>query len=360
MMQRLWLLLIFLMIAVNPQPATSADRPPFILNDSGFQASSRHRIYWLDNDRVIFTGYEIDLEKIDKEGRYGREQNIYIWDTRENRRTVYVKNASLGCYFRGYIRYSILNGPSKKGPMGQERTYLDMYYSKETWEGEPPEWEEGVKMHPITCKSYRPSHGKWQSDIVQLLPEHGYLDFAAPKDLMPGQHLPIIWRSEGGNEVSKLSLLKGQVWPQVVRYAEFLNAYVLYGYNFLELRTHQYSPSWPNDLPHAVWLFSPNGTIKELQVPGPYSGWYGFFPMRKGVFAASHGQGRKKQLPGDVGGYWVQDDRVQKIISEEIGPDSISVSPDGCRIAFSSQPHESRQSADGNSALHMLEVCKGE
>jgi len=78
-MQRPWLILTFLVVVVSPQMAASSS---FVLKDSGFQASSQHRIYWLDNNRVIFTGYEINLDKIDKQGRYGREQNIYIWDTR--------------------------------------------------------------------------------------------------------------------------------------------------------------------------------------------------------------------------------------------------------------------------------------
>ncbi|MDH4371232.1 MAG: hypothetical protein OEV99_15530, partial [Nitrospira sp.] len=92
-MQRPWLILTFLVVVVSPQMAASSS---FVLKDSGFQASSQHRIYWLDNNRVIFTGYEINLDKIDKQGRYGREQNIYIWDTRTNHTEVFAKNAGLG------------------------------------------------------------------------------------------------------------------------------------------------------------------------------------------------------------------------------------------------------------------------
>ena len=349
-------------MAMSTQVAADSDtseKAAFILKDSGFSASTQHRIYWLDNDRVIFTGFELNLAKLDKQGRYAREQNIYIWDTREDHRTVYVKNASLGCYFRGYIRYSILEGPSKKGPMGQERTYLDMHYSKETWKGEPPEWEEGVKMHPITCRSYQVRPTK--RHIVELLPEHGYLNFVVSKDLVPEQQdNPVTWQSPDGSESKKLPFLKGQVWPELVLYAEFLDAYVLYGYNFVDTKTHQYSPSWPNDLPHTIWLFFPDGTIQELQVPGPYSGWYGFSPARKGVFVASHGRGEKNHHPGNAGGYWVQDDRVQKVISEEIAPSSIRVSPDGCKLVFVSEPYKDRRPSVRNSTLHVLEVCKGE
>lgn len=355
-MQRLWLILIFLVMLVCPQLATSTDRPPFILKDSGFQASSQHRLYWLDNDRVIFTGYEIDLEKIDKEGRYGREQNIYIWDTRENRRTIYVKNASLGCYFSGYIRYSILNGPSKKGPMGQERAYLDMYYSKETWEGEPPEWEEGVKMHPITCRSYR-SRG---AGYVDLLPEHGYLDYRRPPEYSSGDKVPITWYRADGIGGTTLPLMVHAYLNSAVRYEEFMNGYVLETTNFAE--STKKSSSLRGDT-FSIWLFLTDGNVSELVMPRRdwmRGGTRNFYPSLRGVFTWTHDWGRHKRPPGDAGAYWIHDDLVEKVISEEIGPDSIRVSPDGCKVAFVSEPYEKRQPYVRNSSLHILHVCEGE
>ncbi|ALA57581.1 hypothetical protein [Nitrospira moscoviensis] len=114
MRQNLTLIGLLLMAGVL-QLAAAPDKPSFILKDSGFPASSQHRIYWLDNERVIFTGYEIDLEKIDKQGKYGREQNIYIWDTRENHRSIYVKNASLGCYSAATFATPSLTAHQRKG-----------------------------------------------------------------------------------------------------------------------------------------------------------------------------------------------------------------------------------------------------
>ncbi|WHZ29131.1 MAG: hypothetical protein OJF51_003932 [Nitrospira sp.] len=338
-MQRLWLVLVCLVMLVCPQLATSADRPLFILKDSGFQASSQHRLYWLDNDRVIFTGYEINLEKIDKEGRYGREQNIYIWDTRENRRTIYVKNASLGCYFRGYIRYSILNGPSKKGPMGQERTYLDMYYSKETWEGEPPEWGERVRMHPITCQAYQ-SRGLLR-DFVELLPIHGYLDFRRPPDVPPSQPSPILLYRSGSYGPTRLSINDSQVWPPSVRYVEFLDAYVLHaGVNR-----------------HSFWILNPNGTLTEHGVPEVRGGWHHFLPLRSGVLAIG-GTINVEKL-GDIGSrgvYWLEGDRIQKIAAGFIN--TAAISPDGCKVVFVQETHGSPLT-ENLTTLHLVDTCKG-
>ena len=356
-MQRRWLVSTLLLMVAWPQVAVSTDRPAFVLKDSGFQASNQHRIYWLDNDRVIFTGYEINLEKLDNLGRYERDQNIYIWDTREKHRTVYVKNASLGCYFRGYIRYSILNGPSKKGPMGQERTSLDMHYSRETWDGEPPEWEEGVKMHPITCRSHR-SRGM---GYVDLLPEHGYLDYRMPREYSPGEKVPITWhRADGIGEVKLPLLVHAYLNSSAVRYEQYMNGYVLGTTNFVN-PTENSSLSRGDTF--SIWLFLSDGNVSEIVMPRLVwmrGGTRSFYPAQEGVFAWTHDWGRYNNPPGDAGVYWIQGDRVERVISEEIGPDTIRVSPDGCKIVFVSEPYEKRQPYVRTASLHLLHLCGGE
>jgi hypothetical protein len=333
------LIFLFWLLLVSPQLAACAEKPSFVLKDSGFQASSQHRLYWLDNDRVIFTGHEINLEKIDKQGKYGREQNIYIWNTRENRRSVYVRNASLGCYFRGYIRYSILEGPSKKGLMGQERTYLDLHYSKETWEGEPQEWEEGVKVHRTTCKSYR-SRGQ-SIDFTELLPDHGYLDFRRSPDIQPGRPSPILFYRAEANEATRLPINDNQVWPPLARYVEFLNAYVMYaGIN-----------------QHTFWILKPDGTITEREVPEIHGGWHHFFPLRSGVFASGGSINVKKQWDtGNRGAYWLEGDQIQKIVAGFVN--TAAVSPDGCKVVFVREPHDSLPTAN-RTTLHLIDTCKG-
>ena len=152
--------------------------------------------------------------------------------------------------------------------MGQERTYLDVHYSKETWEGEPPEWEEGVKHHPITCRAYR-SRGQLR-DFVELLPGHGYLDFRRVQLMVllvnPAQSSCI---RMGSNEPTKLSINDNQVWPPSVRYVEFLDAYVLHA------GVNRYT----------FWILKPDGTITEHEVPEVQGGWHHFLPLRSGVFA---------------------------------------------------------------------------
>lgn len=346
-MQRLLLILVFLVVVVSPQLVTAADRTPFLLKDSGFQASSQHRIFWLDNDRVIFTGYEINLDKLDKQGKYGREQNIYIWDTREKHRSVYVKNASLGCYFRGYIGYSISEGPSKKGPMGQERTYLDIHYSKESWEDEPPEWEEGVKHHPITCKAYR-SRGL-RGDYVELLPDHGYLDIRHSWNIQSGKDGAILWHRSDKTGVVSLPILKSEIDPSHIHYIAFLDSYFMHGWNNIAKKEVVH--------PQTYWLMKSDGSVTKHEITGYFGGWTNATPTRNGLFVVTNAINVRKSLdPGDAGAYWVHQGQSQKIISGMVS--NLSVSPNGCKVAFVRDPFDAKD-RESRITLNFIDVCKG-
>lgn len=330
-----------------PPYLVCAEQASFTLKDSKFQTSPNHRIFWLDNDRVIFTGYELNLEKTDQQGKYVREQNIYIWDIREDRRSVYVKNASLGCYFRGYIAYSIIEGPSKKGPIGQERTYLDIHFSKETWEGEPPEWEKEVKHHPITCRAYR-SRGL-RGDYVELLPEHGYLNLQRPHDVQLGKDAAILWHQPGAIKEVKLPILRSEVDPSHIYYIDFLDSYFIYGWNYIGKRN--------SVQPQNYWLLRSDGTVTKHEVLGHFGGWINATPMQKGLFVTTNAINVWKSLdPGDAGAYWVHQNQLQKIDGGMIG--NFAVSPDGCKVAFVRDPFD-KKDREFRITLNLFNACQG-
>lgn len=358
MTHKLGMIFVLLFGLLSPQMAAASEKASFIFKDSGFQVS-KYRIFWLDNDRVMFTGFEIDLEKIDKQGKYGREQNIYIWDTRTNSPEVFARNAGLGCYFRGYIRYSV-GSAAKKGQVGQERTYLDMFYSKDTWENEPPEWEENVKMHPITCKSYRARPFRFQADIVELLPEHGHLDFSLPATHKPGAALPpISFHQSGVDTEIPLPVTANGMARHDVHYLEFLNSYVLFTGNLIDPKTGQPVASWRKDLVQQFWTLKPDGSVAEFLVPTPYNRWDSLVPLCEGVFAA----GRSAKVteprgPGHAGAYWIHGEgRVEKLTTGLIT--YTSVSPNGCKVTFVREPYDNLPIGD-RITLQLLNICQGE
>lgn len=360
MKQIVVLMVLSIVMLLHPHGTLAFKTEAFVLKDSGFPASGQHRLYWLDNDRVLFTGYENKLEKIDQPGRSEREQHIYIWDTREKEPTVYARNASLDCYFRGYIRYSILDGPSKKGPMGQERTYLDGVYSKDTWEGEPPEWDENVKMHPITCKSYRKQPFKRQVDIVDLLPDHGYLDFTRAVTHQPGAALSsiVFYQFEVDTPIP-LPVTRTELSRHDVHYLEFLDEYVLFSNRLVDPKTGRQMASWRDDARQPFWRLKPDGTASEWHVPAPYHRWDSLFPLREGVFATGRSvKGTAPRGPGDAGAYWIHGEgRIEKLATGLIN--KAAISPNGCKVAFVREPYDNLR-IEKRSTVQLLTICQGE
>jgi len=142
-----------------------------------------------------------------------------------------------------------------------------------------------------------------------------------------------------------------------------MNGYVIGTTNFVEPAGGHETTSSPKGSYFSIWVVSADDKITDIKIP--HRDWMGggsrnFYPALKGVFTWTHDWGRHKEPPGDAGAYWIQGDRVQKVISEEVGPDSIRVSPDGCKIALVSEPYEKRQPYVNNSSLHLLDVCRGE
>ena len=357
MKRKLVRIVVLLLMLMSTQLTAASERRSFIFKDSHFQIS-KHRMFWLDNDRVMFTGYEIDLDKLDKQGMYGREQNIYIWDTRTDNKNIFVKNAGLGCYFRGYIRYSV-GTAAKKGPMGQERTYLDMFYSKDKWEDEPPEWEENVKAHPITCKSYRGKPFRLQADIVELLPEHGYLDFSLPETRKADEPLPaILFHRFGTESLIPLPVTRGEMSRHDVHYLDFLDGYVLFTSKLIDPKTSQPLASWRKGAFQQFWILRPDGITTELHVSTPFNRWDSLFPLRKGVFATGRSfKVAEPRGPGDSGAYWIHDEgRMEKLTDGLVS--NAAVSPDGCKVAFVREPYD--QLPIGHRVtLQLLNICEG-
>jgi len=354
----LWLLLL------SPQLAACGERN-YVLKHSGFSASTQQQpVFWLDNDRVIFTGHQVFPEKKRKDADPLLEQGIYIWDTRNNHVDNFAKDASLGCYFQGYIRYRV-GLEAKKGLMGKERTYVTWTedrkytYVQETWKGEPPEShdQQEVRSHRITCRSYKPRG--MPADYVELLPEHGYLSFKfSLLEPPPGPSMPITWYRPGASEGTKLPLTYAQVNSGLVYYLEFVQAYLLYSHNYFDPVTGRDSADWPKELPKVFWLMKPDGTVTTHQVPNIYGSWRHVRPLRHGVFGFGGvgSVGKIPRNPGNAGAYWIDGDHAHRLSAGLVN--IMAVSPDGCKVAFVNEPHDELPMRD-RVTLHALDVCLG-
>src|SRR5205085_1637487 len=89
-------------------------KPPFPVGASGLafgggQMGTYAPIYWLDNVRVLFAGYEV-TGRDEKEAKTYSPPGLYIWDTASGK---YERHAALQspiwafCFNDGFVLYSV-------------------------------------------------------------------------------------------------------------------------------------------------------------------------------------------------------------------------------------------------------------
>ncbi len=107
--------LLTMVTALNPQLVACEDSRYPIL-DSKFPASEA-RLGWLDNEHVIFHGYEIGKfgQKAPEDGHELRETGLFIWDIPRNKITKYWNiDSQVGlCVFHGAIAFKQRTKPGQ-------------------------------------------------------------------------------------------------------------------------------------------------------------------------------------------------------------------------------------------------------
>ncbi|MDN5942241.1 MAG: hypothetical protein L0H94_10195 [Nitrospira sp.] len=346
-------LLLFMAFAISPQLAAGGE-PRYLVLDSKFPAAEA-KLGWLDNERVMFHGYDIGkmTQPGPGEGHPTAAEGLFIWDTVKGTVTKYwdIDGPVPLCVFRGQVFFSMkLKGKENtwvlvSGPLGKE---------------EQREVSGGVSINGHSCRvsDHRPSWMK--EDKHRRLPlseEHGYLDFGIPVWVDPsGIATPIVFYRPDSKKSVELPLIGRQVQFHTT-YFEFADAYLLKG----EQRT-------PDAVP--LWLLRPDGTVTQILEPKgkvwERIGWTGFVWTKKGVFLISR-TADGYAAAGKSGGYlWEGGNPVRLIVGLL---DNVNVSPNGCMLAFvhvltSQDGADSAQALrvgkPGSRTLKMIDLCKGE
>ena len=127
-------------------PIPDYPKASFAVLDSGFLAAEDENYWWIDNDRVMFKGYEAgtfdpDWEKKSSEERLEGEYDLsrpfksgfYIWDVRKNTVTLFRRNIVSFCYEDGEAYFKKLDKNPEasvymRGPLGKEKEIPGMKY----------------------------------------------------------------------------------------------------------------------------------------------------------------------------------------------------------------------------------------
>lgn len=334
-----------------------------LLRNSRDRLSLRPVLYWIDNNRVIFTTPS-DKYCSFKDSNVPPDNlsRIAIFDTVSL--TVVPHGNDVGivnlCYSDGRIYYSkppIISSTCSnqlddvRGLMGSEAV---MEKREGVFSDSCLSWSELPKPDWITHSDY--IGGKY----APLKPEHGWLEterapccgraiMDAPVSIYPPN-------TDKGKGIS----IKESFPPQYVfahpgishvRYEPFKGAYLF--------RIAWSYPTLP-DRQSMMWWLYPNGKVEEVIRWRSAGDWKNIgdrqiIPSAAGIFVITENM-RGKYAPGL---YRAEDSnqRLRLVMAGELKEKTFSLSPDGCRLAFGMKK-PSDDSKNNVYELHTLDLCR--
>ena len=347
------LIVLFSFVLMSPQLVAGGE-PRYPVLDSKFPAAES-KLGWLDNERVLFHGYDIGnmTQPGPGEGHPTAAEGLFIWDMGKETVTKYwdIDGPVPLCVFRGQVFFSM---KLKK----KENTWV--LVSGLPGKEEQEEVSGGVSMNGHSCRvsDHRPSWMKEDKHRrLPLLEEHGYLDFGISSRAAPSKASPIVLYQPNKEQGLQLPFTGEQVRLHTT-YFEFDNSYLLEG----QRETTYAAP---------VWMLKPDGTLTKILEPTGQAwermGWGGYHLTKKGLFL-SGGRGDYASV-GTRGGYLLRSagESPMRVIPGNVRNEAVS--PDGCKVAFVHVLHGQagadsvkalREGKPGLRTLKMIDLCTGD
>jgi hypothetical protein len=309
--------------------------------------STIQQIFWLDDDRILYTGYEPSVREVRKEdGKSVTKRGIYVLDVRSNKVTRHADAEGFLCYRNGFVRYSVTFDPKsriavrREGRFGEEKEIVvDM-----------KEQPTGHLVNPLTCDDYDArGNATERGKRLPLLNDHGVLEYARVGPIAGSPMFPARLYRFGGKEPITLGVDGAAVSEARVRYYEFADVYTV-GY----LPPPGLSTQWPKNAVHYIYLMNPKGDVTEVPISG---GAWSDVPVHRFVLSKAGivlygGKLRKYLDPGTTGVYLVQGVRTLKLVSGLLS--GIGVSPSGCSVAVAMTSYS--KSPDPTT-IRIIEFC---
>lgn len=312
--------------------------------------STIQQIFWLDEDRILYTGYESSVRETRKEdGKSVTKRGIYVLDLRSNKLTRHADAEGFLCYRNGFVRYSVTFDRNsriavrREGRFGEEKEIVvDMR-----------EQPAGHRLNQLTCRDYdASSYATGEARLLPLLDGHGVFEFGQKG--MPGRLEISAAKLQLANGTGHITLpISGNAtYVSLIQYFEFANSYIA-GY----LAPEGPSKKWPKASVHRIYLLKPTGTVTEILlpvVPGSDRRLSTFALTRAGLFFYG-GETRRYLSPGTAGLYLSDGKRVAKVVGGLLH--GIGVSPRGCKLAVAMQTYAKTPDP---TTIRVVDVCTRE
>jgi len=352
------LLVVLFMLLVSPQLAACSEiRPIYTIQDSGKRGGGVSG--WLDNDRVVFYSEQRAQAKVgdDPEGPPIVDAGYYVWDTERG-------TLSKDPRFEGAAKLCVQGNVVtflRKSP-GEEKQWLVVTRVNGEENVAPlvnMEW-----FNRFNCRYYvqKPAWMISNHQTLPLMNGHGFLEWVPSERHVSEWNNPLRFHYKDAEEWISLPIGTREVWHNLVKYAPFKDAYLLYPVAYIDPLTGKEDPigPWPKGKPVPIWWLGPDGTVTTETIPYMRfmrGGSRAFFPTREGIFVTSH---KTDDLgkPGDAGGYLARNDRVTKLITGLV--DRVSISSDGCRVAFVHDPYDTMYGKDrlNRITVKVINICQ--
>lgn len=315
-----------------------AEAPPYPILDSGFPASTNDKLYWLDNDRVIFVSYGPKPKSLEEAEKHPRVPSINIWDTRTNKVALYKNSAKGLCADGAYIQYAIAKVPYD--PEYQPRWYAGQVGQEREITLPPGRLNNSVIQNPHTCRWVeRPEYARGRR-AMPLREGDGWLVGSNPSSVNElGEWL--LYRPDGTavNTGAPTNL-------HMVSWVGFAQKYFM----------SDYTNGRPKSGCMRYWWIQPDGSISAgCQDVAPllrqWKGNVGLNPTPVGILVSA-----VKLTDHDrIGGFYQVKAGKAKLVLKYGG----TWSPDGCKAAYVDVPgwEGLRVGGQGDSRLQIINVC---
>jgi hypothetical protein len=342
----------------------AAQPPPrYRLIDSGFPANEQFQPYWIDNERIIFKGYEVgsyskemhdsppSVSRAKGYDEHGMRTGYYLWDTKSGKVSLYKDKIENLCAEDDQVIYLTI-------PSNEMEKYV-------VWEGklgeekpsdiDPQRLPSRGSLWNRNCWPLYPDPKNPQSKgrhLLRLRPPWGYLDLGPinpPFDLTA----PVLYYRSGRAEAIKLSIPRSKLRSGKYFFVPHDGRYFLID-----------SQADRSGIPDA-WYLAADGALTEVVIPpGPWLN-ISLHPVKGGIFlSSSYTKGKKLSEPG--GAYLVPDGEWWRLLFTGVKGKS-GVSPDGCKVATTIAPDEKAYlesfrewvaGRPGQKTMRMINICQ--
>ncbi len=312
--------------------------------------STIQQIFWLDDYRILYTGYEPSVREIRRDdGKSVTKRGIYVLDLQSNKLTRHADAEGYLCYRNGFVRYLVTFDRKSRIAVRREGRFGAEKEIVVNMREQPA----GHRLNQLTCRDYdASSYATGEARSLPLLDGHGVFEFGQKG--MPGRLEISAAKLQLANGTGHVTLpLSGNAtYVSLIQYFEFADSYIV-GY----LAPEGSPKEWPKASVHRIYLLKPAGTVTEILLPvvlGSDRRLSTFALTRAGLFFYG-GEIRRYLSPGTAGLYLSDGKRVVKVESGLLH--GIGVSPNGCRLAVAMQTYAKTPDP---TTIRVVDVCTRE